>query len=135
MNADPEKPDVAIVRVPLIDGLGLGGGDAELGRGVTRLRVLVRRRRLDVGVDAEADGCDDPQAGRHLAKQLQLTGALDVKRENSRLEAGDHLLFGLPHPGEDHPVGRDAGAEHPPELAERDDVGSRSPSTDSVHRQ
>ena len=100
------------------------GGNAELGAGVPRSRVLVWRRRGDVQVHTQRDaGLNTPPDGDSF-EQVQLLAALDVEAVDSGLEPGAQLPLALARAGEDDPLRGNPRLEGARQLSSAHDVGA-----------
>src|SRR5690606_17837917 len=96
--------------------------DPELALPVTRPRVRMRRRALDVRVDAERDRGDRAMGRCDRRERAELALALDVEAEDPRLERGLHLRRRLPDTAENDPIRRDPRPQRTVQLAAAHDV-------------
>ena len=92
--------------------LGLARGDLFVGLGV-HVRVDPQRdRRLAAAV------------GGDTVERCELGRGLDVELQDADIQRRGHFLGRLANPGEDDPLGRDAGGERDPHFALGDHVGA-----------
>src|SRR5690606_35609155 len=109
-----------------VETTGVFVGDAELGLLVAGRRVVVRRRRLDVGIHAQRNRCALAERLRQLRERAQLALALDVEAVDAGVERGRQLGHRLPYSAEDDLLGGDAGQPGAVQLARTDDVRARA---------
>ncbi len=121
MASDPGNPHILEIARPAIHRQSAVHGDAELRSHQPRGDVGVRIG-VDVRVDAQCDRRPTPHARGDPIDALELRLGFDVDGHDPRLQGEADFRFALADPGENC-LGRIAtGAQHPFELAARDDV-------------
>src|SRR5438132_12282813 len=115
MAADAYRLKLRHARRPLIEALGIGVRDAELGfaqsRGDVRMRACI-----DVRVDAQRHRRAAHEAARNARDALELGFRLDVDAADPPAEREFDLGLGLADAGEERLAGDAARGEHAREL-------------------
>ena len=78
--------------------------------------------RIDVRIDSEGDGSDQPESRRDAIDRSEFLLTFDVEHQNASLQGGCDFGIGLAHAGEHGLVGHAPGTQYAGEFAARDHV-------------
>src|ERR1700739_808297 len=123
MNRKPDWLDPGKLARELVCGTRLGQFDAEFVFLPARSDLGVGMR-IDIGVDPDPDPRGPAYGPGDLAQPAQFRQRLDIDLMDTGRQCRRHFGCRLADPGEDDPLGRDAGNERTTQLALGDNIRS-----------
>ena len=89
-------------------------------------RYVAVRVDLDIGVESQADLCDDAKPLSQAGNVFEFGDALDMKTADFRLERSNNFIFGFAHTRKDNFLRAKAGFESAKQFAARNDIRTKA---------